>query len=222
MWSWNACKSRWCQFRSIGWPLAARKLHDGTCDCWRLDGSSLWPKICGRVTAAVRFPFFDPYLQSIYVMGPVIVSDWTQSLTKYLREQLQKIQEHYHSGANGPQTSFLLANHNSQADMEHAVKQWGYCTRLAKHMYNVSHVHGKVSHQVHNFWKGKINKDREVGLFLQEHIAYELYCAFFCFVGPSPETSLFSKQTPQKKHFVLCLECVQRENHSDSCAKLGH
>lgn len=108
-------------------------------------------KIWGRVTAAVRFPFFDPYLQSIYVMGPVIVSDWTQSLTKYLREQLQKIQEHYHSGANGPQTSFLLANHNSQADMEHAVKQWGYCTRLAKHMYNVSHVRGKVSHQVHNF-----------------------------------------------------------------------
>ncbi|XP_070173165.1 mediator of RNA polymerase II transcription subunit 12-like protein isoform X2 [Littorina saxatilis] len=62
--------------------------------------------------------------------------DWTQSLTKYLREQLQKIQEHYHSGANGPQTAFLLANHNSQADMESALKQWNYCTRLAKHMYN--------------------------------------------------------------------------------------
>ncbi|KAL8595941.1 hypothetical protein ACOMHN_018253 [Nucella lapillus] len=65
--------------------------------------------------------------------------DWTQSLTKYLREQLQKVQEFYHSSTNGPQASgFLLANNHatSQADMETALKQWTYCTRLAKHMYN--------------------------------------------------------------------------------------
>nr|KAG5692294.1 hypothetical protein BaRGS_009504 [Batillaria attramentaria] len=63
--------------------------------------------------------------------------DWTQSLTKYLREQLQKIQEHYNVGSSGPQTSFLIATPTStQADMEQALKQWTYCTRLAKHMYN--------------------------------------------------------------------------------------
>ena len=158
-------------------------------------------KICGRVTAAVRFPFFDPYLQSIYVMGPVIVSDWTQSLTKYLREQLQKIQEHYHSGANGPQTSFLLANHNSQADMEHAVKQWGYCTRLAKHMYNVSHVHGKVSHRIHNFFKGKIDKDRESLVYFYRN-TLSINCIVHIFVLSVPPQRLLSSQTkPKKKAF---------------------
>ncbi|XP_076454432.1 mediator of RNA polymerase II transcription subunit 12-like protein [Babylonia areolata] len=63
--------------------------------------------------------------------------DWTQSLTKYLREQLQKVQEFYHGSTSGPQSGFLLTNnHSSQTDMEQALKQWTYCTRLAKHMYN--------------------------------------------------------------------------------------
>lgn len=165
-------------------------------------------KKCGRVTAAVRFPFFDPYLQSIYVMGPVIVSDWTQSLTKYLREQLQKIQEHYHSGANGPQTSFLLANHNSQADMEHAVKQWGYCTRLAKHMYNVSHVCGKVSHRVR-----KINKDRERLVYFYRN-TLSINCIVHFFVLSVPPQRLPSSQSKPPKEAFCSMFGVSSEGES--------
>ena len=48
------------QFRSIGWPLAARKLHDGICDCWRLDGSSLWPKNMWKSNCSSPVSLFWP------------------------------------------------------------------------------------------------------------------------------------------------------------------
>lgn len=82
------------------------------------------------------FTFMLTLLSQSFLFYP---TDWTQSLTKYLKEQLQKIQDHYHGGISGPQTSFLLTSQpTTQVDMEHALKQWTYCTRLAKHMYNVS------------------------------------------------------------------------------------
>ena len=55
-----------------------------------------------------------------------------------MREQLIKIQEHYHGGQTGAVTSFLTATQPpSQVDLDHALKQWNYSTRLARHMYEV-------------------------------------------------------------------------------------
>ena len=56
-----------------------------------------------------------------------------------MREQLLKIQDHYHGGQTGAVTSFLTATQPpSQVDLDQALKQWNYCTRLARHMYDVS------------------------------------------------------------------------------------
>ncbi|GFR92708.1 mediator of RNA polymerase II transcription subunit 12-like protein, partial [Elysia marginata] len=70
--------------------------------------------------------------------------DWTQALTKYLRDQLQKIQDYYlgtsGSGSGPTATPFLLAPSpgTSQVDLEQATKHWNYCTRFANHMYEES------------------------------------------------------------------------------------
>ncbi|GFO22710.1 mediator of RNA polymerase ii transcription subunit 12-like, partial [Plakobranchus ocellatus] len=70
--------------------------------------------------------------------------DWTQALTKYLRDQLQKIQDFYHGtsgGSGGPSsTPFLLAPtpSTSQVDLDQATKHWNYCTRFANHLYEES------------------------------------------------------------------------------------
>ncbi|XP_059156878.1 mediator of RNA polymerase II transcription subunit 12-like protein isoform X2 [Physella acuta] len=63
--------------------------------------------------------------------------DWTQALCKYLRDQLQKIQDYYHGTSNAAATPFLLAPAptTSQVDLDLAMKNWTYCTRFANHMY---------------------------------------------------------------------------------------
>ena len=63
-------------------------------------------------------------------------TDWTQGLTKFLKDQLQKIVEHY-QGSNA-QTSFLTAGPTSVVDIDNILKIWNYCTQLAGHMYEVS------------------------------------------------------------------------------------
>ena len=58
-----------------------------------------------------------------------------------MREQLLKIQEHYHGGQTAAVTSFLTATQPpSQVDLDQALKQWNYSTRLARHMYDVSGI----------------------------------------------------------------------------------
>ncbi|XP_012937095.1 mediator of RNA polymerase II transcription subunit 12-like protein [Aplysia californica] len=63
--------------------------------------------------------------------------DWTQALTKYLKDQLQKIQDFYHGTSTPQATPFLLAQapNPSQVDLDLAMKNWNYCTRFANHMY---------------------------------------------------------------------------------------
>ena len=80
-----------------------------------------------------------------------LISDWSQALSKFLREQLGKILEH-HQGSSGsggslgaPQTSFLTAGSTSMVDIDSAMKHWNYCTQLAKHLYDVSSGEGKES-----------------------------------------------------------------------------
>ena len=58
-------------------------------------------------------------------------------LTKYMKEQLNKVQEFYHG--SGTHMSFLTATQApSQVDLDLAMKQWGYCSKLARYMYDVS------------------------------------------------------------------------------------
>lgn len=65
--------------------------------------------------------------------------DWTQALTKYLKDQLQKIQDYYAETGGTPVTPFLLAPtpNTSKVDLDLAMKNWTYCTRFANHMYEV-------------------------------------------------------------------------------------
>ena len=67
-----------------------------------------------------------------------LISEWTIGLTKFMKEQLNKVQEHYHGSTAGPVMSFLTATQApSQVDLDLALKQWHYCSRLARHMYDV-------------------------------------------------------------------------------------
>jgi len=67
-------------------------------------------------------------------------TEWTQALTKYLREQLQKIIEHYQGGGGGSalaaaQSGFLTAAPTTIVDLDGAMRQWNYGNQLAQHMY---------------------------------------------------------------------------------------
>ena len=65
--------------------------------------------------------------------------EWTQGLTKFMKEQLGKVQEYYHGSPSGPVTSFLTATQAPlQVDLDTALKHWHYCSKLARHMYDAS------------------------------------------------------------------------------------
>ncbi|XP_062609383.1 mediator of RNA polymerase II transcription subunit 12-like protein isoform X4 [Saccostrea cucullata] len=57
--------------------------------------------------------------------------EWCQAITKYLRDQIQKIQEP-HSGP-GSTAGFLTV---SQPDPNQALRQWHYTCKLDRHMYD--------------------------------------------------------------------------------------
>eukprot|EP00061_Rhincodon_typus_P012887 g38915.t1 len=59
--------------------------------------------------------------------------EWTQILTRYLREQLVKIAEHYHGPAGqGPASTTTVP-----PEVEQAIKQWEYNEKLAFYMFQV-------------------------------------------------------------------------------------
>ena len=60
--------------------------------------------------------------------------EWTQALTKFLHEQLQKIIEHY-KGTGAP-VGFLTAGPTSVIDVDAATRQWNYVMLLVQHMYD--------------------------------------------------------------------------------------
>ena len=66
------------------------------------------------------------------------ITDWSQALCRFLKDQLVKIMEH-HQGSAPPQTSFLTAANSNIVDIEAALKYWNYCTQLGKHLYDVRH-----------------------------------------------------------------------------------
>lgn len=61
--------------------------------------------------------------------------EWTQIITKYLWEQLQKVAEYYRQFPSQGCSSPLPA---TPADVETAMKQWEYNEKLAMFMFQVS------------------------------------------------------------------------------------
>jgi len=64
----------------------------------------------------------------------MLAVEWTQALTKFLHEQLQKIMEHYKG--SGAQVGFLTAGPASVIDVDTATRQWNYGMLLVQHMYD--------------------------------------------------------------------------------------
>ncbi|VDP52562.1 unnamed protein product [Soboliphyme baturini] len=54
-------------------------------------------------------------------------SEWTQHIIRYLRDLLLRLSEYY----------LLTSQSAMTADIESAFKQWQYCTRLSRHMFEV-------------------------------------------------------------------------------------
>ena len=67
----------------------------------------------------------------------ICFSDWAQAITKFLKEQLVKIMEHYQGSQTSATTSFLTAGPTAVVDIDSAMKYWNYVTQLAKHLYEV-------------------------------------------------------------------------------------
>ncbi|KAL3848034.1 hypothetical protein ACJMK2_018917 [Sinanodonta woodiana] len=101
--------------------------------------------------------------------------DWTNALTKFMREQLQKVQDHYHGSTSGPATSFLTATQPpSQVDLDLALKQWHYCSRLARHMYDEGLLdrHEFLSWFIETMEKMKQTDDTVLKLLLSQVLQY--------------------------------------------------
>lgn len=64
-----------------------------------------------------------------------VCTEWTQIITKYLWEQLQKVAEFYRQFPNQGCSSPLPA---MPADVDMAMKQWEYNEKLAMFMFQVS------------------------------------------------------------------------------------
>lgn len=67
----------------------------------------------------------------------LVCAEWTQIITKYLWEQLQKVAEFYRQFPNQGCSSPLPA---MPADVDTAMKQWEYNEKLAMFMFQVSSV----------------------------------------------------------------------------------
>ncbi|KAF4529435.1 hypothetical protein B566_EDAN003531, partial [Ephemera danica] len=65
---------------------------------------------------------------------PDPAQEWTQTLTKFMRDQQAKLQDHYNNSSGntaGAGTSPSLSTEEHKTSL----KQWNYCMQLARHMY---------------------------------------------------------------------------------------
>jgi len=70
----------------------------------------------------------------LMAVADISAAEWTQALTRFLYEQLQKIIEHYKG--SGAQVGFLTAGPASVIDVDAATRQWNYGVLLVQHMYD--------------------------------------------------------------------------------------
>ena len=85
----------------------------------------------------------------------LLILEWAQTLTRFLKEQLQKIIEHYQGSSSGLQTSFLTAGGSSMVDVDSAIKIWNYTSDLTRHLYEVfefmPEIEGKIVNEKKRF-----------------------------------------------------------------------
>ncbi|XP_034328936.1 mediator of RNA polymerase II transcription subunit 12-like protein isoform X5 [Magallana gigas] len=95
--------------------------------------------------------------------------EWCQAITKYMRDQVQKIQEP-HSGP-GSTAGFLTV---SQPDPNQALKQWHYTCKLARHMYDEGLLdrHEFLSWLIDLIEKMKQNEDTVFKLLMAQILLY--------------------------------------------------
>lgn len=93
-----------------------------------------------------------------------LISDWTQTLSRFLRDQLQKVTDYYHVGGGGTAPGGVSGGtscvgggggglpcggggntcigssslgSNSSPEVELHLKQWNYCSQLARCLFEV-------------------------------------------------------------------------------------
>lgn len=68
------------------------------------------------------------------------LTEWTSTLLKFMKEQLMKLQDYYQNQNQSLSLISMVPVGGLSAADEHrlAMKQWQYCTSLAKHMYQVN------------------------------------------------------------------------------------
>lgn len=76
-------------------------------------------------------------LERIFHFRSIFATEWTQIITKYLWEQLQKVAEFYRQFPSQGCSSPLPA---TPTDVETATKQWEYNEKLAMFMFQVSSI----------------------------------------------------------------------------------
>ncbi|RXM29446.1 Mediator of RNA polymerase II transcription subunit 12-like protein [Acipenser ruthenus] len=81
-----------------------------------------------KMTCAYYTAISEAKIKKRQATDPTI--EWTQILTRYLREQLAKMAEFYHGTPNQGNSSAPLPE-----EVEQAVKQWGYNEKLAFYMF---------------------------------------------------------------------------------------
>ncbi|XP_041119230.1 mediator of RNA polymerase II transcription subunit 12-like protein isoform X13 [Polyodon spathula] len=81
-----------------------------------------------KMTCAYYAAISEAKIKKRQATDPTI--EWTQILTRYLREQLAKLAEFYHGTPNQGNSSAPLPQ-----EVEQAVKQWGYNEKLAFYMF---------------------------------------------------------------------------------------
>lgn len=65
-------------------------------------------------------------------------TEWTSTLLKFMKEQLLKLQNHYQNQPSNVIATVQPGALSPAEEQRIAMKQWQYCTLLAKHMYQVS------------------------------------------------------------------------------------
>lgn len=65
-----------------------------------------------------------------------LISEWTGTLLKFLKDQIPKLQEYYcQSEKLPPPNTPLTTLANSETEQKLALRHWTYCCRLLKYMY---------------------------------------------------------------------------------------
>jgi len=111
----------------------------------------------------------------------IFIVEWTQALTKFLHEQLQKIIEHYKG--TGTQVGFLTAGPTSVIDMDAATRQWNYVMLLVQHMYDDGLIdrHEFLSWLIELLEKVKVADDTVLKLIMGQvlRVSVTLLLCFF-------------------------------------------